>query len=83
MAFRISGNLGDRKPYLRFSPAPSAASHVEVTIDDTKIDREQTSRMLRLMAERLLECNWPPNQVCLRVPAGPSARRQRRLAPAS
>ena len=64
MAFKISGNLGDRKPYLRFASARPGVDHVEVTIDDTKIDREQASRILRLMAERLLECNWPPSQAC-------------------
>jgi polyisoprenoid-binding protein YceI len=62
MAFKISGNLGDRKHYLRISDAAPGAQHVEVTIDDGMIDREHASRLLRLMAERLLECNWPPDQ---------------------
>jgi hypothetical protein len=42
--------------------AVSGTAHVEVIIDDKSIDREHASRLLRMMAERLLECNWPPDQ---------------------
>ena len=64
MAFRISGNLGDEKPFFRMGGAVSGTAHVEVIIDDKSIDREHASRLLRMMAERLLECNWPPDQAC-------------------
>jgi hypothetical protein len=62
MAFRITGNLGDEKPFFRMGGAVSGTAHVEVIIDDKSIDREHASRLLRMMAERLLECNWPPDQ---------------------
>ena len=62
MAFRISGNLGDEKPYFRMVGAVPGTAHVQVIIDDQGIDREHASRLLRMMAERLLECNWPPDQ---------------------
>jgi hypothetical protein len=64
MAFRITGNLGDKKPFFRMGGAVSGTAHVEVIIDDQSIDREHASRLLRMMAERLLECNWPPEQAC-------------------
>jgi hypothetical protein len=64
MAFTISGNLGDKKPFFQIAAALPGSAHVEVIIDDKSIDREHASRLLRMMAERLLECNWPPNQVC-------------------
>ena len=67
MAFKISGNLGDKKPFFRMAAALRAlpgTAHVEVIIDDKNIDREHASRLLRMMAERLLECNWPLDQVC-------------------
>ena len=62
MAFRISANLGDEKPYFRMAGAVPGTAHVEVIIDDKSIDREHASRLLRMIAERLLECNWPPDQ---------------------
>ncbi len=62
MTFKISGNLGDRKPYFRIAPATPAAEHVEAIIDDKSIDRLQASRILRMMADRLLECDWPPGE---------------------
>jgi hypothetical protein len=64
MAFKISGNLGDKKPFFRMAVAASGTAHIEVIIDDKSIDREHASRLLRMMAERLLECNWPPDQAC-------------------
>jgi hypothetical protein len=64
MALRITGNLGDKKPFFRMGGAVSGTAHVEVIIDDQSIDREHASRLLRMMAERLLECNWPPEQAC-------------------
>ena len=63
MAFKISGNLGDKKPFFQMAGAVSGTAHVEVTIDEKSTDREDASRLLRMMAERLLECNWPPDQV--------------------
>jgi hypothetical protein len=63
MAFTISGNLGDKKPFFRMAAALPGSAHIEVIIDDKSIDREHASRLLRMMAERLLECNWPPDQV--------------------
>ena len=60
MAFKISGNVRDPKPNLRISPAAPGAEHVEATIDDQAIDRLTASRLLRMMADRLLECDWPP-----------------------
>jgi hypothetical protein len=74
MAFKISGNLGDKKPLLQMAGAVSGAAHVEVTIDDNSISREHASRLLRMMAERLLECNWPPDQAC-GSPMPPQSRR--------
>jgi hypothetical protein len=62
MAFRISGNLGDEKPFFRMGGAVPGTAHVEAIIDEKSIDRENASRLLRMMAERLLECNWPPDQ---------------------
>jgi hypothetical protein len=64
MAFKISGNLGDKKPLFRMAGAVPGTAHVEVIIDDKSIGREHASRLLRIMAERLLECNWPPDQAC-------------------
>jgi hypothetical protein len=64
MAFSISGNLGDEKPFFRMGSAVPGTAHVEFIIDDKSIDREHASRLLRTMAERLLECNWPPDQAC-------------------
>jgi 3-phosphoglycerate kinase len=64
MAFKISGNLGDKKPFFQMAGAVPGTAHVEVMIDDKSIDREHASRVLRMMAERLLECNWPPDQAC-------------------
>ena len=62
MAFTISANLGDEKPYFRMGVALPGKAHVEVVIDAKNIDRENASRLLRAMADRLLECNWPPGQ---------------------
>ena len=59
MAFRISANLADEKPYFEFAPF-SGNAHVQVVIDDKQIDRCQASHLLRGMADRLLECDWPP-----------------------
>ncbi|MGA7262263.1 MAG: hypothetical protein WA709_33050 [Stellaceae bacterium] len=64
MAFRITGNLADKKRFFRMGGAVSGTAHVEIIIDDKNIDRERASRLLRMMAERLLECNWPPEQAC-------------------
>jgi len=64
MSFMISGNRDDRKPYFRIKSVPPGIEHVEVVIDDDSIDREHASRILRMMADRLLECNWPPDQHC-------------------
>jgi hypothetical protein len=64
MAFKISDNLGDKKPFFGMASAVSGTANVEVTIDDKSIDREHASRLLRMLAERLLECNWPPDQAC-------------------
>jgi hypothetical protein len=64
MSFRISANLGDRKPCFRIGPAALDTAHVDVVIDDESIDREHASRILRMMADRLLECNWPPDEAC-------------------
>ena len=64
MAFRITGNLGDKKSFFRMAGAVSGTDNVEVIIDDKSIVREHASRLLRMMAERLLECNWPPYQAC-------------------
>jgi hypothetical protein len=62
MAFRISANLGDHKPFFPIEEAEPGTAHVEAVIDDARIDREHASRLLRAMADRLLECNWPPDQ---------------------
>jgi hypothetical protein len=51
MAFRISGDLGDKKPFFRMAGAVSGTAHIEVIIDDKSIDREHASRLLRMMAE--------------------------------
>lgn len=64
MAFRISANLGDEKPFFRIGEAVPGKEHVEVVIDDKSIDREHASRLLRAMADRLEECNWPPDPAC-------------------
>ncbi|HTT81697.1 MAG TPA: hypothetical protein VMF86_18695 [Stellaceae bacterium] len=64
MTFRISANLGDHKPFFRFGAAEPGAADVEVVIDDRRIDRLAASRLLRGMAERLLECDWPPDRPC-------------------
>jgi hypothetical protein len=60
MAFRICANFGDRKPYFGFSDAKPGKADIEVVIDDRRVDRLQASRLLRGMADRLLECKWPP-----------------------
>jgi hypothetical protein len=57
-------DLGDKKPFFRMAGAVPGTAHVEVIIDDKSIDREHASLVLRMMAERLLECNWPPDQAC-------------------
>ena len=75
MAFRISANLGDCKPFFPMREAPVGASHVEAVIDDDKIDREEASHLLRAMADRLLECNWPPDQVHAEPAAATALRR--------
>jgi hypothetical protein len=62
MGFKISGNFGDRKTTSRISRTAAGANHVEVAIDDKRIAREQASRILRMMADRLLECTWPPDE---------------------
>lgn len=64
MAFKISGNLGDRKPYFRIARATPGIEHVEAVIDNDAIDREHASHILRMMADRLLECDWPPDERC-------------------
>jgi len=65
MAFRISASLGDEKPFFRITcRAPPGREHVEVLIDDKSIHREHASRLLRAMADRLQECNWPPDEAC-------------------
>jgi hypothetical protein len=64
MAFSISANLGDQKPFFQFGEAAPGTAHVLVVIDDKSIDREHASRLLRSMAGRLQECNWPPDQSC-------------------
>jgi hypothetical protein len=64
MAFSISANLQDEKPYFRISTAAAATAHVQAVIDDSNIDRMHASRILRAMADRLLECGWPPDQTC-------------------
>jgi hypothetical protein len=64
MAFKISGNLGGKKPLFRMAGAVLGKAHVEIIIDEENIDREHASRLLRMMAERLLERNWPPDQAC-------------------
>jgi hypothetical protein len=60
MAFRISANLGERKPFFRFNAADPGNADIEVVIDDRRIDRMEASRLLRGIANRLLECHWPP-----------------------
>jgi hypothetical protein len=64
MSFRFSANFGDEKPNFRFDKGVPRSAHVEVLIDDEKIDRLSASRLLRAMADRLLECEWPPRQHC-------------------
>jgi hypothetical protein len=64
MPFKIVGTIGDRKSTLRFGPAAVGAAHVEVIIDDERIGRLHASRLLRMMADRLLECDWPPQVHC-------------------
>jgi hypothetical protein len=64
MAFRISANLGDEKPEFRFDEAEAGTAHLEVVIDNMRIDRLHASRLLRAMADRLLECDWPPEPGC-------------------
>jgi hypothetical protein len=64
MAFSISANLGDEKPYFRIGSAVQGTAHVQVVIDETSIDLEHASRILRAMADRIQECNWPPDQTC-------------------
>lgn len=62
MPFKIAGNLGDHKANLRFGPAAVGTAHIEVIVDDERIDRLHASRLLRMMADRLLECDWPPQE---------------------
>jgi hypothetical protein len=66
---KISGNPGDEKPFLKMAGAIAGTAHIEVTIDEKSIDRENASRLLRMMAERLLECigrpTKPANLLCL------------------
>ena len=76
VAFRIGGNRGDEKPFFRMGGALPGSTHVEAIIDEKGIDREDASRLLRMMAERLLECNWPPDQAC----GSPMPSQSRRLA---
>ena len=64
MAFSISANLEDEKPYFRINTAAAATAHVQAVIDDSKIDRMHASRVLRAMADRLLECSGPSDQPC-------------------
>jgi hypothetical protein len=72
MAFSITANLGDKKPFFQFGDDAAGTAHVEVIIDDESIDREHASRLLRAMADRLQECNWPPDRSCS-FPRGPQA----------
>lgn len=58
MAFRISASLGDLKHSFRFDKTAPAMAHVEVVIDDERIDWLNASRLLRGMADRLLECGF-------------------------
>jgi hypothetical protein len=64
MAFRISANLGDHKPFFRFHRAQAGIADVEVIIDERRIGRIEASHLLRGMADRLLECEWPPGRDC-------------------
>lgn len=64
MAFCISASLGDRKPFFHIGIAAPRTAHVVVTIDNKQIDREHAARLLRAMADRLQECNWPPDESC-------------------
>jgi hypothetical protein len=64
MAFSISANLGDEKPFFHIGAAAPGTAHVLVVIDDKSIDREHASRLLRSVADRLQECNWPPDPSC-------------------
>ncbi len=84
MCFRISANLGDRKPFFRFAAAAPGAADVEVLIEDKRIDRMEASRMLRGMADRLLECDWPPGEAysCARSEHPAAADRTLALADA-
>jgi hypothetical protein len=34
MAFKVSGNLGDKKPFFQMARAVSGTAHIEVTIDE-------------------------------------------------
>ena len=43
MAFNISTNLGNQKPFFQFSNAAAGAAHIEVIIDNKRIDREHAS----------------------------------------
>jgi hypothetical protein len=63
MAFKISADLGCTKPDLQIARSTEkSAQHIEAIIDDERIGREQASRILRMMADRLLECRWPPDR---------------------
>ncbi len=64
MAFSIRADLGDKKPYFRFDKAAPAETHVAVVIDDKRIGREHAARLLRAIADRLQECDWPPDEAC-------------------
>jgi hypothetical protein len=69
MGFKIAANFGDRKPSFRINYTGSGADQVEVLIDEKRIGREQASRILRMMGDRLLECDWPPDENCSRPAA--------------
>jgi hypothetical protein len=47
MAFKISANLGEKKPHFRMDFAIPGKAHVEVVINDSNIDRDRASRILR------------------------------------
>jgi hypothetical protein len=62
MAFRITANPGEGTPFLQFGEAAAGPAPVEVVIDDARLGRLEASHLLRLMADRLLECDWPPGR---------------------
>jgi polyisoprenoid-binding protein YceI len=69
MGFKISGNLGDGKPIFKINYTDPGADQVEVVIDEKRIQREQASRILHMMGNRILECDWPPDENCSRPAA--------------